>query len=308
MIKARNPARSPYRIRVYNRHTQTIEIEQVYGRRLMDLCYGTSWGRRVEASLLCRRPVSRLYGALQNHPLSRLLIPRFARQYGIDTQEAIVPAGGFRSFNSFFSRRLKPEARRIDIRSNRIISPADSRLQLFAISADLTLTIKGLCMTLPQLLGTDRLDRAFQGGLCLCYRLAPCDYHRFAYVEQGVSTAVQTVHGPLHSVSPLAMRHKPDILATNYRQWCHIQSPVAGSLIQAEIGAMMVGSIVQHQPNGGTCLRGQEKGYFQFGGSTVVVLLERDRVIMDSDIARNSARGIETLVRYGESVGSIRRT
>jgi phosphatidylserine decarboxylase len=307
LIKDPKPSREPYRIRLYNRRTKTIEIEQVYGRRFMDLCYGTAWGRRLEAALLCRHPVSRVYGVVQNHPWSRFLIPRFIGQYGIDAREAVVPPGGFRSFNSFFSRRLKPDARTIDSRPDRLIAPADSRLQVFAISPDLSLTIKGLCMTLPQLLGVDRLGAAFQGGLCLCYRLAPCDYHRFAFVEQGLQSAVRTVHGPLHSVSPLAMRHRPDILATNYRQWCQIQSPDSGTLIQAEVGAMMVGSIVQHRPDGGPCRRGQEKGYFQFGGSTVLVLLERSRVTMDADIAHYSGRGIETVVRYGESVGFIHR-
>lgn len=309
MTKGLKPPVTNHLIKVYNRRTQAIEIEQVYGRRFMDLCYGTALGRRIEATLLCRPLVSRLYGALQNLPLSRILISRFITQYGIDLREVLVPPGGFRSFNSFFRRRLKPAARTIDSAPYRLIAPADSRLQAFAISEDLSLSIKGLSMTLPQLLGIDRLDRlraALQGGLCLCYRLAPCDYHRFAYIEQGVQTAIKTVQGPLHSVSPLSMRHKPDVLTTNYRQWCLIESPVLGAFIQAEVGAMMVGSIVQHRPHGGPCRRGEEKGYFQFGGSTVLVLLERNRVVMDTDIAHYSTQGIETLVRYGESVGSIR--
>lgn len=305
MNNERKLSRTPYPIRLYDRRSKYVEFEKVYGRRFMDLCYETRWGRRIEAALLCRPGISRMYGMVQNHPLSRRLIPKFVAQYGIDLNEAVIPPGGFGSFNSFFSRRLKQNSRIVDTRSDRLISPADSRLQVFSISPDLSLTIKGLSMTLPRLLGQASLDPAYQGGVCLCFRLAPCDYHRFGHIEDGIQAGVHTVHGPLHSVNPMALRHKPDILATNYRQWCLTQSPALGTHIQVEVGAMMVGSIVQRQPQGGPCRRGREKGYFQFGGSTVLVLLQPGRVIIDDDIARYSAEGIETLVRYGESVARI---
>jgi phosphatidylserine decarboxylase len=143
--------------------------------------------------------------------------------------------------------------------------------------------------------------------MVLVFRLAPCDYHRFGHVADGVQGAVHSVNGRFHSVNPLATRHKPDVLMTNYRQWCLVQSPLWGTILYLEVGAMMVGSIVQHRPNGGPCFRGQEKGYFQFGGSTVVVVVEPDRITMDADILDHSRRGIETLVRYGEGVGTHTR-
>ena len=149
------------------------------------------------------------------------------------------------------------------------------------------------------------MDASFNGGVCLSFRLAPCDYHRFGYIEDGMQGAVHTISGPLHSVSPLALRHNKRIPATNFRHWCHIQSSSLGTFIQMEIGAMMVGSIVQHRPTGGPCHRGEEKGYFQFGGSTVLIILAPDRIRMDDDIRHYSEKGIETMVRFGESIGRI---
>ena len=292
-------------IRLYNRRKGSLETESVYGRRAMDLFYGTRWGRGITAGLLCRPMISKIYGMIQNHPRSRRKIGPFVRQYNIDLDEVAVPPGGFPSFNAFFIRQLKPGIRRVDLRSDRLVSPADSRLQVFPVAKDFSLKVKQMQLTLSQLLGVDRLEGEFEGGLCLSFRLAPCDYHRFGYAREGRQEPVQTVKGPLHSVSPLATRHKPDIPGTNYRQWCRIHTADAGTMIQVEVGAMMVGSIVQQQPLGGECKRGQEKGYFQFGGSTVLVIIQPGRVKMDDDIVHWSQQGVETLVRYGEAVGRI---
>lgn len=288
---------------LYDRRHGCLETEQVCGRSWMDLFYGTAWGRTITAALLCRPYVSRLYGCLQRHPASRRKIAPFVARYGVDLTEAIVPPGGFASFNDFFIRRLTPGARPVDPDPATLIAPADSRLQAFPIANETRLSIKGTAVTVPQLLGLSRLAYPFAGGLCLVFRLAPCDYHRFGYVDTGVQGRVHTVAGALHSVNPLALRHKPDVHCTNYRQWCFVEGELVGTMIQVEVGAMMVGSIVQHRPHGGYCRRGGEKGYFQFGGSTVILVFGPDRVTMDPDILEHSARGRETLVRYGEPVG-----
>ena len=300
------PQQKPAEILLYNRRTGDFEKERVYGRKWMDVFYGSPLGRRITGLLLCRRPISRLYGALQNHPRTRRQIQPFVREHHIDLQEVVVPPGGFTSFNDFFIRRLRPGARPVSGDGRDFISPAESRLQVFNIQNELKLNIKGLSMTLPRLLGLAGMDERFQGGLCLCFRLAPCDYHRFGYAARGVQGPVHSVGGLFHSVSPLAQRHKPDILATNYRQWCLVETEGWGTLIQVEVGAMLVGSIVQHRPGGGVCQRAGEKGYFQFGGSTVLVIVEPGRLGVDEDILACSSRGIETLVRYGETIG--RRT
>ncbi len=290
-------------IPIYNRRSGRVEIEQVYGRKWMDLFYGTPWGRLVTGRLLCRPIWSKIYGRIQQHPCSRGKIAPFVDQYGINLSEVRVPRDGFASFNDFFIRQHKDGARPIDADATAMISPADARLSVLSIEADTRLSIKGASMTVPELLGGVRLDVFFDGGVCLVYRLAPCDYHRFGYVEDGVQGPVHVIEGPLHSVNPLALRHKPDVHCTNYRHWCVVECARWGTTVQVEVGAMMVGSVVQHQPAGGCCRRGQEKGYFQFGGSTVIVLVGPDRLRVDADILEKSSQGVETLVRYGERVG-----
>jgi phosphatidylserine decarboxylase len=291
-------------IRLYDRSSGRMEIEQVYGRRWMDLFYGSRWGRWLIGRWLCRPALSGLYGGLQQTPRSRRKIPGFIEQYGIDLSEAIVPQDGFDSFNDFFIRQLKPGARPVEADPRRLAAPADSRLQAVELNKDARIAVKGMQWRLSQLLGTTALDAQFGQGLCLCFRLAPCDYHRFGYADDGIQGPVHTCHGPLHSVNPLALHHKEDILATNYRQWCLVQSARFGTLIQVEVGAMMVGSIVQCQPHGGYCRKGDEKGYFQFGGSTALLILEPGQIKVDTDILNYSRQGIETRVRYGEAVAT----
>ncbi len=293
-------------ITLYNRRTGLTETEQVCGKKWMDLFYGTAWGRVLTHRLLSGHMVSRLYGLIQSSSFTRSQIKPFVEQYGLDLNEAIVPPAGFASFNDFFIRALKPSARPLATNSMALISPADSRLQAFRIEGNPRLMIKGTPATLPQLLGLPALDPGYEGGLALIFRLAPSDYHRFGYVDNGVQGPVQIVKGPLHSVSPLALRHKPDIHCTNYRHWCYIRTQQMGTIIQVEVGAMMVGSIVQNQPNGGYCRRGMEKGLFQFGGSTVIIIIEPNRIDMDADVVEYSARGIETIVRFGEQVGVLK--
>lgn len=291
-------------IRLYNRRNGSYETEAVYGRRWMDLCYNNLLGRTFAGLFLSRRPVSALYGYIQKHPKSRKHIQDFIEQYDIDLNQVITPSGGFDSFNDFFIRRLKPGQRPVASDSRRFISPADSRLQVFDLGQTGRIRVKGMNISLAGLLGSPTRPPPWQGGTVMVFRLAPCDYHRFGYAADGIQGKIHTVGGHFHSVNPLALRHKPDILMTNFRQWCFMQSPRWGTLIQIEVGAMMVGSIEQHLPGGGPCRRGREKGYFQFGGSTVVVVLEPGRIEVDEDIRRHSAQGIETLVRYGEAVGS----
>ena len=298
-------SRAPFekqQIQIYNRSSGRLETERIYGRYWVNLIYGTPWGRRLTGRWLCRPLLSRLYGRLQQHPLSRIKIPAFVGQYHVDLSEIVMPPGGFSSFNDFFTRRLKPESRRIAADPLSLAAVADSRLSVVDLDPDTLVAVKGMRWRLSQLLGTDALDARYTNGLCLCFRLAPCDYHRFGYADDGVQGPVHTRHGPLHSVNPLALRHKKDILATNFRQWCLIHSARFGTIIQVEVGAMMVGSIVQHQPHGGAVRKGAEKGYFQFGGSTVLLILEPGRLQVDDDILGYCRRGIETRVRYGEAV------
>lgn len=290
-------------IRLYHRRRRVIVKEQVPGGNLLNLIYGHPWGRQIAHWIWSRVFFSRGFGWPMHQRFSRKQIDRFIARHQIDISEALVPEGGFRSFNDFFIRRLKPGARPVARDPKALIAPADSRLKVLALNRETILDIKGHSLTLTQLLAGDPLPAGFDNSLCLQFRLAPHDYHRFGYVEEGAQGPIHVVGGRLYSVSPLALRHIPAIWGVNYRHWCLVHTRALGTVIQIEVGATMVGSIVQHQPSGGPCRRGQEKGYFQMGGSTVLIILEAGRVTIDEDILTHSREGIETLVRYGESIG-----
>jgi phosphatidylserine decarboxylase len=290
---------------LYNRQSGGLESEEVVQRRLMALLYATPWGRWVTDLLLSRRLFSQLYGRQFHRPNSRKQIAPFVRHFNIDMGEVMVPDAGFQSFNDFFIRQLQPHARPIDPDPHRLIAPAESRLKVLTLKQETLLDVKGTRLTLGQLLDNPLVARQFTNGVCLQFRLAPSDYHRFGYLDTGEQGPVHSVSGRLYSVSPLALRYRPGIWGQNYRQWCQIKTRTLGTILEIDVGATTVGSIVQHQPHGGPCRRGAEKGYFQLGGSTVLMVLPPGRITIDDDIWRHSQQGIETLVRYRETIGRV---
>jgi len=214
-----------------------------------------------------------------------------------------IPPGGFRNFNEFFTRKLKPGARPVDRDPRNVVSPCDARLLAFTgVSAAQEFVVKGSPVRLARLLGEAELAGAYNGGTAFIYRLAPCDYHRFHFPEDGVPEPAVKIPGNLHSVNPWALESGRPILERNQRQRTLLRTDHS-VLCMVEIGALCVGSIVQTFKAGTPVVRGQEKGYFQFGGSTIVVLYEPGRVTVEEEILRRSAQGVETLVRVGRPVG-----
>ena len=293
-----------HRIYIYNRQTETIETESVPGADFLSLFYGRSWGRLITDLVWSQPLFSRLYGLLFYVSWSRRYIDDFVQQNNIPLDEVEVPSNGFKSFNDFFIRRLKSGARPIPKNPSALIAPADSRLKIFALNGRTVLDIKGTKLTLGQLVGDNFIAEQFSDGICLQFRLAPRDYHRFGYIADGVQGLVHSVGGKLYSVSPLAFAFRPAIWGQNFRQWCLIETHALGTVLEIDVGATGVGSIVQHYSAGGSCSRGAEKGYFQLGGSTVLIILQPGRIALDDDILACSNHGIEVLVRYGEKIGT----
>lgn len=294
---------SETRILLYNRERGTIEEEAVFERYYMDLLYGTPPGRVLARVLSRGRWFSNLYGTLQRRPKSVEKIGDFIKQHHINVDEIDMPSAGFQSFNEFFIRTLRPAARPINEDPSALISPADSRLIAYPMQRDTVLSVKGFSFTLPELLPDLEDARSYAGGVCFLFRLAPMDCHRFYYIDDGYHDAVVPVGGDLHSVSPLAVRHKADTLQSNYRQYCVLQTRHFGAVLHIDVGALTVGTIHQRLEKGGSFSRGQEKGVFAFGGSTIVLVFKPDTVIVDDDIAEYSRQGIESLVRYGSAIG-----
>ncbi len=163
--------------------------------------------------------------------------------------------------------------------------------------------VKGIALSPAELLGDAALAAPFAHGPAFIARLCPVDYHRFHFPDGGRVLTQARRAGPLHSVNPLALQFKPDILITNERQVTILETDHFGKLAYVEVGATMVGKIVLTH-TGSRFERGEEKGYFLFGGSTVVVVGQEGAWTPDPDLLEQSAQGRETLVRLGERIAS----
>jgi phosphatidylserine decarboxylase len=267
--------------------------------KLLKLLYG-SVGGRIMLKLLTAPALSRAAGRFMDSRLSKPLIKRFIRSSGIDTSQYVMY--NFPSYNAFFTRSVKPEMRPVDMTPQHLISPCDSKLSVYRIDRKSIFRIKGSRYRISDLIDHKFLADRFNGGLCLIFRLEVDDYHRYCYIDSGVKTGNTFIEGVLHTVNPIVLE-KYNIYKRNSREYTLIHTDNFGDVIQVEVGAMMVGRICNHD-EAGPVKRGQEKGMFEFGGSTIVVLLEKGKASIDKDILKNSAEGYETIVKYGEKIGT----
>ncbi len=292
-------------ILVYNRETGGLEPEIVMGEGAVRFFYQNAVGRLFERILLQHRFVSKVFGFFQSRSFSRKKIERVAAELQIDLGEVERPVDGYRTFNDFFTRRLKPQARPIDRDPDTVIAACDSRLFVVPrLSDDTIFTVKGSTVSVPELLRDRTLAERYRGGTLFLYRLCPADYHRFHFPETSTPEMYTRIKGPLHSVNPMALATGWRILDRNLRHRTLLHAGGrAGTICMVEIGAMCVGSVVQTYQAGQEAQRGEEKGLFRFGGSSVVVLYQEGRVVVDQDIAGQSVLGNETLVKVGRRVG-----
>ncbi|MBQ3852912.1 MAG: phosphatidylserine decarboxylase, partial [Lachnospiraceae bacterium] len=194
----------------------------------------------------------------------------------------------------------RPGARTIDSDPKRLISPADSKLLVYNIEDDLRIEVKGRTYSLPELLfGNEELPK-YAGGLCLVYRLCVDDFHRYCFPDNGKIVSQKTIKGKFHTVSPVSKDHK--IYKENHRVVSFLSTENFGEVINIEVGALLIGKIVNHDIT--EFSKGEEKGYFEPGGSTIIQIFEKDAVKIDEDILTQSRDHIETKVRFGEGVGS----
>ena len=238
-------------------------------------------------------------GEYMDTRLSVRRIDHFVRANGIDLSD--YEKADYRSFNDFFTRRVRAERRPIDREPAHLIAPCDSKLTAFPIGEDSRFRIKGVEYTLEELLRDKALADRFLGGTLLLFRLTVGDYHRYSYVDSGLIGPETHIDGVFHTVNPAAASRYP-IYRENTREFALLESEHFGSLLQMEVGAAMVGRIV-NEPGNRAVRRGEEKGRFEFGGSTVIVLLQKGAAVIDEDILRNTREDVETVVHLGEKIG-----
>ena len=280
-------------MQVWNRK-ELVEVPEV-GIGAIRFVYGTVLGRLLAKGILCRKFVSDLYGLWQKSPLSRSKVKKFMEEYGISAEDCTEQ--DFPNFNAFFTRQRK--AVEDHTAPHELPAIADSKLSALPIDRNSHFTVKGVEYTLPELLENETLAKRYEGGLCLIFRLAPDDYHRYAFPDRGTAEDTQEIRGVLHTVNPIA--GSMGVYRRNSRHYTVLHTEHFGEMIQMEVGAMLVGKIRNYGHRSFRKL--EEKGYFEYGGSTVILLCRKGQVKIDRDILDYSAKGIETKVHLGERIG-----
>ena len=291
-------------VRYIDRRDGEVKTEAIYGERQLRWVYGNPLGRLAQWLLIRRWIVSAWYGRRMDTVKSSLRIRPFIEEYGLDEGEFAEPVDEYNTFNQFFYRKLKPGARPVDAAAGSVVFPADGRHLAFAdITAETDFFVKGQSFDLARFLGDDGLAKRYDGGSMLLSRLCPVDYHRFHFPCAGEAGVPRFINGWLYSVNPIALVTRPSIFWENKRVVTPIESPELGQVQFVEIGATMVGGIRQTYMPGEAVAKGEEKGYFAFGGSSVAVLFEKGRIEFDADLLDNTANGLETYARVGERMG-----
>lgn len=279
-----------------------VTIEKRERDRLLRHLYHDRGGRLC-LKVLVRPFVSKAAGVLLSTKLSARLVPDFVKRHKIDL--SVYEKQRFSSWNDFFVRRLKEGERPVDEREQILVSPCDGKLSVHGIDKDSRFFIKDTEYTVEQLLKNKKLADRYMGGCAVILRLSMDDQHHYCYPADGDKSANVRLPGVLHAVNPIA-NETTKIYKENAREYTLLKTEKFGTILMMEVGAITVGKIKNLERKPATVWKGQEKGWFEFGGSAVVLLLQPRKVRIDYDLRENTEEGYETIVQMGERIGESR--
>ena len=295
----------------FDRRTQSVMTEDIYGEKFLRWTYETSPGRLCLESLVKRHWFSRWYGWRMSRAASRRKILPFIDKYGISTEEMLDRVEALDSFNDFFYRKLKPSSRPVDPDKHNVVFPADGRhFAIPDLGRETGFFVKGQRFNLPRFFQDHNIAARYDGGTMVLSRLCPVDYHRVHFPVEGDASAPRLINGPLYSVNPIALRRRLDYLWTNKRFHIDLQTSAYGVVAIVLIGATCVGSVRftyntdQPEPS---VAKGSELGCFAFGGSAVAVFFEKNKIIPADDLLKQNAEGREVYARFGSILGHLTR-
>ncbi|MBO5072810.1 MAG: phosphatidylserine decarboxylase [Eubacterium sp.] len=265
--------------------------------KLLSFLYTNVVGR-ILLKLLINRNVSVLSGRLLDMAWSAILIRPFIERNKICMGD--FEQKTYHSFNDFFTRKILPGKRPLCGDPYALISPCDCRATVYPISSRTTFSVKNTEYTLRSLLRSPRLAKRFENGYAYILRLAVDDYHRYIFAASGSLSKTYHIDGTFHTVNPIANDCLP-IYKENTREYTVIHSPVFGDIVQMEVGALLVGRIT-NDTSVSTAVRGEEKGYFEYGGSTIILLTNADTAPR-VDLLQNTLNGYETRILQGQELG-----
>ena len=255
----------------------------------------TSFLGRIILKLVTCSFVSKIVGKYMNSRLSIKRINKIIKNNNIDMN--LYEKKEYTSFNDFFIRHKKNI--NFSMNKNDFISPCDSKLLAIKLNKDSSFDIKGSNYNLKTIVEED-LTKKYENGYALIFRLEVTDYHRYHFIDDGTIDNYKYIKGKLNTVQPIAYNKK--IFHTNSREWTTLHTKNFGDILEVDVGALCVGKITNNKKIN-NFKKGDEKGYFEFGGSTIILFVQDKKIIIDNDILLNSTLGKETIVNCGEKIG-----
>lgn len=265
----------------------------------LSFLYCTKIGRIILKVIVLNSFIPKMVGKFMDSSISRIIIRPFIKTYkmSLDDYESVK----YSNFNDFFTRKIKKEKRIIAMNQEHFIAPCDSKLTCYCISDNLTFKVKQSVYSVSSIIKDNNLSKKFDGGVVMVFRLSPNDYHRYCFIDEGKIINNYKISGFFHTVNPIAY-DKYNVFKENTRECTYLNTKNFGDIMQIEVGALLVGKI-KNIKSSGKFYKGEEKGFFMYGGSTIILILEKDKIIVDYEIEKNSLNGYETYVKYGEKIG-----
>ena len=274
-------------------------IEKEQDSMILRLLYETVPGRMM-LKVLASKPVSYICGKFMDSGMSVWMINSFVKKNHIRMSDYVTKE--YESFNDFFTRKIKEERRPVCMKDYAFVAPSDGLLSAYRINGDEVIPVKQSRYTISRLLDNEELAEEYQDGLCLVFRLCVNHYHRYSYIDSGVKGDNIYIPGVLHTVRPIALENLP-VFAENCREYTVMDTDNFGRVVQVEVGAMLVGKISNNEGKA-VIRRGEEKGMFLYGGSTIILLVKKDRVKIPEYVFEATRDGKEIPVRMGERIGT----
>ncbi len=281
--------------KLYN--PQTKEITDAPEHHFLKFLYHTIPGR-VILKIITLPFISQFFGFITNRRISKLYINHFIKKNHIVMTD--YPKTAYQSFNDFFTRHILPDKRPFSANPQELIAPADAKLTAYHINKDLTLNIKNSQYTIANLIQDPKLAKEYENGTCLVFRLCVDDYHRYIFIDDGQIINSQSIKGKLHTVNPIALAKVP-VFTENHRVVTTLKTSNFAKVIYIEVGALNVGKI--HNQPLKKFKKGEEKGHFSFGASTIILLFKKDCIAIDQLYYDHTNENIETIVKQGMTIG-----
>ncbi len=291
----------------YDRISGRFKIEQIHAHRFLTWCYNTDLGQLATALIFRRKYFSRIYGRANKNRLSKYKIKRFVQKMEINMSDSLKGVNEFTDFNDFFIRAIDLNKRPVNPDPYTCIAPVDGKVLAFqTLPANHSFRIKRSIFTLATFLKDEKLFGLFAGGSMVICRLSMADYHHFHFPDSGFAEPAVAIAGKYEAGGPYALNKIIPFYNENYRQKTIFHSDHFNMILIVEIGACTVGSIQQRYQAGIHVEKGSDKGFFELGGSTVVLLFQQGYIQLDTDLCFNTQNEIETYVHLGDSIGKRR--